>query len=30
VGVGRAITSAVVSSLVGIIVLDLAFNLLFY
>ncbi len=30
VGVGQAITSAVVSSLVGIIVLDLAFNLLFY
>jgi len=30
VGVGRAITSSVVSSLVGIIVLDLIFNLLFY
>ncbi len=30
VGVGRAITASVVSSLVGIIVLDLAFNLLFY
>lgn len=30
VGVGRAITASVVSSLVGIIVLDLIFNLLFY
>lgn len=30
VGVGQAITSAVVSSLVGIIILDLALNLLFY
>jgi phospholipid/cholesterol/gamma-HCH transport system permease protein len=30
VGVGKAITSSVVSSLVGIIILDLLFNLLFY
>ena len=30
VGVGKAITSSVVSSLVGIIILDLVFNLLFY